>query len=72
MLTTLAKETLSFTVAAPGIEAVNNGELKVGDLIWKNTSQGKQLWKVVAIEDGTCFVEVPTIWDEVFADVLGW
>ena len=54
------------------IEAVNNGDLKVGDLIWKNTSHGKQLWKIVAIEDGTCFVEVPTIWDEVFADVLGW
>jgi len=33
---------------------------------------GEQLWKVIAIEDGACFVEVPTIWDEVFAAVIGW
>jgi hypothetical protein len=72
MLTTMAKARLSFRLTAPGIEAVNNGELKVGDLIWKNFGQGKGLWTVVAIEDGTCFAEVSTIWDEVFADVIGW
>jgi hypothetical protein len=32
---------------------------------------GEQVWKIVAIEDGTCSVEVPTIWDEIFAEVIG-
>ena len=51
---------------------MNNCELKVGDLILKSMGDGKQPGKVVAIADGRCFVEVPTIWDETFADVIGW
>jgi hypothetical protein len=72
MLTTIAKETVSFKLTAPGIEALDNGRLKVGDLILRDLGDGKQLWKILAIVDGTCFLEVPTIWDEIFADVIGW
>jgi hypothetical protein len=72
LLTTLANYTLSFALTAPGIEALNTGDLRVGDLIRKDMGDGSRLWKVVAIEDGICYVEVPTIWDEAFADVLGW
>ncbi len=72
MLTMLAKERLSFALTAPGIEAVNNDGLRAGDLIRKDMGNGTQLWKIVAIEDGKCYVETPTIWDEMFADVLGW
>jgi len=72
MLTTIAQERLSFDLTAPGIEAVNNGELKVGDLIRRDIGDGTRLWKIVAIEDGKCYVQEPTIWDEAFADVAGW
>lgn len=33
MPTAIARETVSFKLTAPGIEAVDNAELKVGDLI---------------------------------------
>lgn len=72
MLTTAASYTLSFTLLAPGIEAVNSGDLRVGDLIRKNMGDGTQLWKIVAIDDDTCYLEVPTIWDDMFADLIGW
>jgi len=48
MLTTLSKERLSFTLTAPGIEAVNSDELRVGDLIRKDMGDGTQLWRIVA------------------------
>jgi hypothetical protein len=51
---------------------LDNGELKVGDLILRDLGDGKQLWKILAIVDGICFLEVPTIWDEIFGDVIGW
>jgi hypothetical protein len=72
MLTTFAQETLSFDLTAPGIEAVNNGELKVGDVIRKDVGDGPRLWRIVDIEDGKCFVQQPSIWDEAFADMAGW
>lgn len=61
MLTTIAEERLSFDLTALGIEAVNNGELKVGDLIRRDIGDGTRLWKIVAIEDGKCYVQEPTI-----------
>jgi hypothetical protein len=71
-MTRLCAAPKSFTLSAPGIEAVKNADLKVGDLIRRDMGKGKQLWKIVAIEDGKCFVEMPTIWDETFANVVGW
>jgi len=68
MLTTLTKERLSFTLTLSGIEAVNNGKLRVGDLFRKNMGDGSHLWIIVAIEDGIVYVEPPTLWDEMFAD----
>jgi len=72
MLTTTANHTLSFALTAPGIEAVNNGKLRVGDLFRKNMGDGLHLWIIVAIEDGIAYVEPPTLWDELFADSIGW
>jgi hypothetical protein len=76
MLTIPAQEMLSFDLSAPGVEAVNHavnhGELTVGDLIRKDIGDGSRLWKIVAIEDGKCYMQEPTIWDEAFADVVGW